>query len=112
MNSSIIAPAVSTPVGPPPQSTTLSSPRATLAGSLRRPLEALQHGEAQVEGVVEVLERDRVLVDAVDAERRRHGAGGDDQRVVAQLVDGAVAAVERHGPGIEVDAGHRRHVHA
>ena len=33
------------------------------------PLEALQHGEAQVEGVVELLEGDGVLVDTVDAER-------------------------------------------
>ena len=32
------------------------------------PLESLQHGEAQVESVVEVLEGDGVFVDAVDAE--------------------------------------------
>ena len=76
-----------------------------------RPLEPLQHGEAKVEGVVEVLQRDGVLVDAVDPVRRRHGAGGDDQRVVAQLVDDAVAAVEGHRLGVDVDAGDHRHVH-
>ena len=66
VNSSIIAPAVSTPVGPPPHDDDVELAASDAGRIARRPLEALQHGEAQVEGVVEVLQRDRVLVDAVD----------------------------------------------
>ncbi len=42
-----------------------------------RALESFEHVAAQVEGVVEGLERDRVLLDAVDPEVGRHGAGGE-----------------------------------
>ena len=77
------------------------------------PARSVEHGEAQVEGVVEVLQRDRVLVDAVDAERRRHGAGGD--RPACRTASSSTAPSPRssvHRPGVEVDADDRRHVHA
>ena len=80
--SSRSAPAISTPVGPPPHTTTS---RAAVGHGGRigsSSLEAVEHVGPQPQGVVEVLEREGVLDDPGHVEVVRHGAGGDHEHVV------------------------------
>ena len=62
---------------------------------------------AEVEGVVQRLERERVLLHAGHAERRGDGAGGEDEAVVAEASD----ALDLELPGREVGADHPSHHH-
>ena len=82
-HSSAIWPAISTPVGPAPTTTKVSS-AATLAvvvGALGQ-LEGAEDAAAQLQRVVDGLHAGRELGELVVAEVGLAGAGGDDQRVV------------------------------
>ena len=104
-NSSASAPAVSTPVGPPPTTTKVSSPSAD-----RRPvgvgrLEALDDVVPQPHGVGQRVEREAVLGRAGRAEVGDRGAAGQHEVVERAAGRGRRAATVRAVP---VDAGDRR----
>ena len=67
------------------------------------PLEHLDDPIAECERIGECLHADRVLGDALDAERRRLAAERDDERVVVQPMRVAVAAQHGHHLAIQVD---------
>ena len=86
------APASSTPVGPPPTMTNVSSAARRAASALALgPLEREQHAAAHLERVFQRLQARRVRPPVVVAEVRVRRAGGDDQVVVGEL--GAVGEV-------------------
>ena len=64
-------------------------------------LERLDHVVSQPDRVGEALEADRVLVETGDRQRARDRADGNDELVVAQLLDLAVV-------GVELDRARRR----
>ena len=87
---SAIAPASSTPVGPPPTRTKVSSARRR-AGSVSRSalLEGEQDPAADLEGVLERLQPRRVRLPFVVAEVGVARAGREDEVVVRQAAVGA-----------------------
>ena len=111
VNSSIIAPAVSTPG----RSTAAHDHVERSPGEHPvvdgRPLEALEHGMAQRHRVVEVLQRDRVLGDAGHAVGGRHRAGGDHQRVVGEGRGCRPGALDGDRAGVEVGGHDPAEVH-
>ena len=101
---SAIAPASSTPVGPPPTTTNVS--RSLLAGRVGlalRLLEGEQDAAADLDRVLERLQPGRVLLPVVVAEVRVSGAGGEDQEVVGERSVGEANLAARR-----VDARRRR----
>ena len=69
----------------------LLAPRRVL-GRVRL-LERLDHVVAQPDRVGEALEADRVLVEARDRQRARDRADGDEELVVAELLDLALVGL-------------------
>ena len=102
--SSAMVPASSTPVGPAPMMTKVSSAarRCGIAFALGV-LEGDQDAAPQRGGVLQRLQAGRERLPFVMAEIGVAGAGGEHQRVVGQRV----AAIERHAARLGIDAGHR-----
>ena len=90
------APASSTPVGPPPTTTNVSSAfrRSAIALALR-PFEGQQHAPADVERVFERLEAGRGRPPLIVTEVRVRRAGRDDEKVVAQRTIGECESLDR-----------------
>ena len=83
-----IAPASSTPVGPPPTITKREQRLLALGiGSVLGILEGGQHAAADLGRLLEGLEPGRVFLPLVVAEVRVLGAAGEDEIVVAQLAE-------------------------
>jgi hypothetical protein len=93
-NSSTRAPATSTPVGPPPTTTNVRAPSSTRVGIGVGGLEALEHVVPEPVRVVEVVEREAVLVDAGDPERVGDRPGRDHEVVEVEVLDLVPVAVE------------------
>ena len=101
---SSISPAVSTPLKPAPPTTKVSwAWRSVGIGLELRSLEHLDDPVAQRERIGQGLHADRVLGDALDPERGRLAAERDDQRVVVEPMQVAVAAEHGHHLAVEVD---------
>ena len=100
---SLIVPAISTPVGPPPMTTKViqAARRGVVAGALGA-LEGADHAGANVEGVGQRLQARREAGPVVVAEVAVRGAGGDDEVIPGDLL----AAVERRGSRGHVEALH------
>ena len=102
--SSAIVPASSTPVGPPPMMTKVSSAaRRCRIGLALGALEGEQDAPANRGGVLERLQAGRERLPFVMAEIGVARAGGEDQRVVGQRC----AVIEQHALRRDVDAGRR-----
>ena len=95
------APAISTPVGPPPTMTKFSAP---LVDQRRVAVGVLEHAEdarAQPLRVVERVERERVLVGARGAEEVRLRAGRQHERVAGRSARPSVVVTVRVAGSIE-----------
>jgi len=97
--SSAIAPAISTPVGPPPITTNVSSESRTLVllrlGTLQREEDAAADGER----ILDRFDAGRVSRPIVAAEVGVSGAGREDQPVVRERT----SALEHHVAGVRKD---------
>ena len=93
------APAVSTPVAPPPTTTKVGAPPSIVLGMGVGRLQAAEDVVAQPAGVAQGVEGSGVLGGAGDAEEAGRGPGPHDQMVVGE--GGAVG--ERHPPRLEID---------
>ena len=101
--SSAMVPASSTPVGPAPMMTKVSSAaRRSRIGLALGALEREQDAPAQRGGVLQRLQAGRERLPFVVAEIGVPRAGGEDERVVGQ----SVAVIEQHALGLRIDAGH------
>ena len=102
---SLIVPAISTPVGPPPMTTKVSQASRSAPTVARSALfERADDAGADLEGVGERLQPGRVALPFVVAEVAVRHAGGDDEMVPGDRL----AAVERGGPRGDVDRSHLR----
>ena len=79
---SAIAPAISTPVGPPPTTTKVIAASRTAWSRFFRDLEGDQHAAADFQRVVEILQARRKFLPFSMPEIRMSRAGGDDQIIV------------------------------
>ena len=92
------APAISTPVGPPPTTTKVrQARRAWASGSRSAALEGEKDAVADVEGILEGLEAGRERRPLVVAEVGVGGPRGEHEEVVAELAVGQHAAAGPRG---------------
>ena len=102
--SSAMVPASSTPVGPAPTMTKVSSAaRRCRIGLALGALEGDQDAPPQRGGVLQRLQAGRERLPFVMAEIGMPRAGGENERVIGQRV----AVIEQHALARGVDAGHR-----